>query len=67
MRRRDAGVPVSAEEQQQFAAYAADLAGELARMARQKRLDTLGYLFDMVQLEAKGAAEGPDGGPPQFN
>lgn len=45
------------------AAYVAALTRELARMAREHRLNMLGYLLDMAQLEAQsiaGAAAGPE-------
>jgi hypothetical protein len=35
------------------AAYVAELTGDLARIARQHRLDALGYLLDMARLEAQ--------------
>ena len=47
---------VSPEDQQRVAAYAADLAGALARLARANELDMLGYLLDMARLEALSAA-----------
>ena len=37
----------------QAAAYVAKLTGELAGLVRRHRLDTLGYLLDMVRLEAE--------------
>jgi hypothetical protein len=37
------------------AAYLADLAGNLAVMARRHGLDTLGYILDMAKLEAENA------------
>lgn len=51
----------SPEDQRRFAAYAADLTGALARLARQNELGTLGYLLEMARLEALSAAgEGGD-------
>ncbi|TMJ04296.1 MAG: hypothetical protein E6G97_07270 [Alphaproteobacteria bacterium] len=38
---------------QQAAAYVAALTGELAVLVRRHHLDTLGYLLDMVRLEAE--------------
>jgi hypothetical protein len=35
------------------AAYIASLSAELAKLARWHRLDTVGYLIDMVRLEAE--------------
>lgn len=43
------------QDREQFAAYAAELTGELAAAARRHRLDALAYLLDMAQLEAKNA------------
>ena len=37
----------------QAAAYVAGLTGELTGLVRRHRLDTLGYLLDMVRLEAE--------------
>ncbi len=37
----------------QAASYVAGLTGELASLVRRHRLDTLGYLLDMVRLEAE--------------
>ena len=52
---------VSPEDQQRFAAYAADLTGALARLARKNELEMLAYLLDMARLEALSAAgEGAD-------
>ena len=48
----------------QAAAYVAGLTGELAGLVRRHRLDTLGYLLDMVRLEAEETvqrAERPSG------
>ena len=36
--------------------YVADLTGELANLARQHGLDTLGFLLDMARLEAQNTA-----------
>lgn len=41
----------------QAAAYVAGLTSELAGLVRRHRLDTLGYLLDMVRLEAEEAAQ----------
>lgn len=43
-------------EQTQSAEYIADLTTELAKLARQSRLDLLAYLLDVASLEAKTAA-----------
>jgi hypothetical protein len=37
------------------ARYIATIASELASLARQNGLDTLGHLLDMARLEAEGA------------
>jgi hypothetical protein len=44
------------ESQRAAAAYVADLAADLARMARGHGLDALGYLLDMARLEARTVA-----------
>jgi hypothetical protein len=51
--RRIENVP---EDREAAAVYIADLAADLARMARRQGLDTLGYLLDMARLEARNAA-----------
>lgn len=38
------------------AAYVAQLAGELAHLARGSGLTTLAYILEMAQMEARGAA-----------
>ena len=38
------------------AAYIADLSGNLAAIARDNGLETLGYLLDMAKLEAENEA-----------
>jgi hypothetical protein len=43
------------------AAYVADLTADLARMARRHGLDALGYILDMVRLEAENAARDMNG------
>jgi hypothetical protein len=42
-----------AGEREAAAAYVADLTSDLASLARQHGLDTLGYLLDMARLEAE--------------
>ena len=44
------------DQKTQTAAYIASLTGELALMARQSGLSTLGYLLDMAKLEAEQTA-----------
>ena len=41
----------------QAAAYVAGITSELAGLVRRHHLDTLGYLLDMVRLEAEEAAQ----------
>ena len=46
------------------ATYVATLSADLANMARDTGLDTLGYLLEMVRLEAESSARqnhGPNG------
>ena len=40
----------------EVAVYVASISADLAAMARHTGLDTLGYLLDMVRLEAENAA-----------
>ena len=42
---------------EQAAAYVAGITGELAGLVRRHRLDTLGYLLDMVRQEAEESAQ----------
>ena len=47
------------------ASYVATMSADLAVMARRTGLDTLGYLLEMVRLEAESATRqdhGPNGG-----
>ena len=47
-----------------MASYVATLSADMAAMARRSGLDTLGYLLEMVRLEAEGTARNgraPDG------
>jgi N-methylhydantoinase B/oxoprolinase/acetone carboxylase alpha subunit len=50
--------PVQAEgdERAQVAIYVASMSADLANMARRAGLDALGYLLEMVRLEAENAA-----------
>jgi hypothetical protein len=43
-------------------AYVAALTADLAALARKQNLDTLGYLLDMVRLEAESSTGGDKGG-----
>jgi hypothetical protein len=47
------------EDREAAAAYVADLAGSLAKLARRHGLDTLGYLLDMARLEAENTTRSP--------
>ncbi len=47
------------------ASYVASMSADLATMARRTGLETLGYLLEMVRLEAESASRqdnGPTGG-----
>jgi hypothetical protein len=44
------------------AAYVAALTADLAALARKQKLDTLGYLLDMVRLEAESSTGDGKGG-----
>jgi hypothetical protein len=50
--------PVQAErdERAQVAIYVASISADLANMARQTGLESLGYLLEMVRLEAEDVA-----------
>ena len=52
--------PVPLGDREQAAAYVAALTGELAGLVRRHRLDTLGYLLDMVRLEAEETVQRAD-------
>ena len=43
-------------ERTAVATYVASLSADLAKMARETGLDTLGYLLEMVRLEAESSA-----------
>jgi hypothetical protein len=51
----DHGGPVA------VASYVATMSGDLATMARKTGLDTLGYLLEMVQLEAESVTRANGG------
>jgi hypothetical protein len=40
----------------EFAAYAAEMAGELSAVARRHGFDALGYLLEMARMEAESTA-----------
>ena len=54
-----ASAPEGADDREQFAAYVAELTGELAALARRHRLDALSYLLEVAQLEARNTAQLP--------
>jgi hypothetical protein len=45
------------------ASYVASISGELAHISRRTGLDTLGYLLEMVRLEAENLARHNHHGP----
>ncbi|MBX6424790.1 MAG: hypothetical protein IRZ09_02530 [Variibacter sp.] len=49
----------------EVAAYVADMTADLARIARGHGLDVLGYLLDMVRLEARSILRGSQSGGDQ--
>ena len=49
-------------DREAVANYAEELCGDLASMVRRHGLDTLGYLLEMAQLEAKNVSRGPKRG-----
>ena len=59
-------VQAQRDDRTQVAVYVASMSADLANMARHSGLDTLGYLLEMVRLEAENAArhttQGPNGG-----
>ncbi len=52
--------PSRGSEQNEAAAYIADLTATLASMARRHGMGTLGYLLDMARLEAEHHADADD-------
>ena len=61
---REAIKEANSVEKIKAAEYVADLTGDLARIAREHRLHTLGYLLEMARLEAQtlaGRAMSSDG------
>ncbi|HXF87286.1 MAG TPA: hypothetical protein VNK48_02895 [Xanthobacteraceae bacterium] len=46
------------QDRDAFAAYVAEVSGELAVTARQHGLEALGYLLEMAHMEARTAARG---------
>jgi len=59
----DAGASMAQGEGDRAAAadYVAELSAELARLARQHGLDTLGYILDMARLEAENVTRHVNG------
>lgn len=51
------------QDRTQVAEYIGAHAAELARMAREAGLETLGYLLEMAWLEANDAVAGKSNGP----
>jgi hypothetical protein len=59
----DQSPPSEASNREVVANYVATLSADLAAMARQNGLDTLGYLLEMVRLEAENVRRHkPNGG-----
>jgi hypothetical protein len=52
-----AAAPAALGNPEQAAAYVASMTAELSALVRRHRLDTLGYLLDMVRLEAEKMAK----------
>ena len=50
-----------AGDRAEAAAYVAELAGNLALIARRHGLDALGYILDMAQMEAENATRYANG------
>ncbi|MFA6265159.1 MAG: hypothetical protein WC670_05520 [Pseudolabrys sp.] len=48
--------------QSAVASYVATMSNDLAAMARRNGLDTLGYLLEMVRLEAENLTRGHENG-----
>ena len=58
-------VQAERNERAEVAVYVATMSADLANMARRTGLETLGYLLEMVRLEAENAARHmpePNGG-----
>ena len=55
------GIRTPGDETAQAAAYVAELAGDLAQIARRHGLDALGYILDMAQMEAENATRYANG------
>ena len=51
------GQPEKPGDRKAVASYVATLTADLANMARGTGLDTLGYLLEMVRLEAENTAQ----------
>ena len=60
------GIPENLQNDRAATAeYVATLSTDLASMARRHGLDTLGYLLDMVRLEAESLVEANGDRPPR--
>jgi hypothetical protein len=55
----DHHVPGDVGSPEAVASYVATISGDLATIARRTGLDTLGYLLEMVRLEAESVARSP--------
>jgi hypothetical protein len=60
---QQAGTQNQSSERERAAVYVAELATDLATLARRHRLDTLVYLLDMVRLEAENVTRHINGRP----
>jgi hypothetical protein len=60
---QQAGTQNQSSERERTAVYVAELATDLATLARRHRLDTLVYLLDMVRLEAENVTRHINGRP----
>ncbi len=58
--RKNPSVP-AVGSREEAAAYVAELAANLAAIARRHGLDTLGYLLEMARLEAENATRHMNG------
>lgn len=56
--------PRRERDQNEAAAYIADLTANLASMARQHGLGTLGYLLEIARMEAEHLSDADDGDSP---
>ncbi len=61
----DPSQPIAPEARTAVASYVATMSSDLALMARKSGFDTLGYLLEMVRLEAENQIrhDSPNGRP----